>query len=205
LVAAQGRGRRRADELLEDADVENIMEAGAGRELQLNSNVVDDLLDAVRTNEVQLKLVGRGTGQGRRCPLPEAECPVADLVVHRPMVLVVHTLLDRLRLFEAIANIVEECSTFLHLLSNSCHARLAGLIRADSQRVAAIDHAERCLLERRLEGGVCRCTQTTEASVANARGDHVGDMPKSPSSQYGLKAQEDIDPRGIRVTNGPMR
>jgi hypothetical protein len=33
----------------------------------------------------------------------------------------------------------------------------------------------------------------------------VGDMPKSPSSQYGLKAQEDIDPRGIRVTNGPMR
>jgi hypothetical protein len=33
----------------------------------------------------------------------------------------------------------------------------------------------------------------------------VGDMPKSPSSQYGLKAQEDIDPRGIRVTNLPMR
>jgi hypothetical protein len=30
-------------------------------------------------------------------------------------------------------------------------------------------------------------------------------MPKSPLSQYGLKAQEDIDPRGIRVTNGPMR
>jgi hypothetical protein len=33
----------------------------------------------------------------------------------------------------------------------------------------------------------------------------VGDMPKSPSSQYGLKAQEDIDPREIRVTNGHMR
>ena len=33
----------------------------------------------------------------------------------------------------------------------------------------------------------------------------VGDMSKSPSSQYGLKAQEDIDPRGIRVTNEPMR
>ena len=33
----------------------------------------------------------------------------------------------------------------------------------------------------------------------------IGDMPKSPSSQYGLKAQEDIDPRGIRVTNVPMR
>jgi hypothetical protein len=34
--------------------------------------------------------------------------------------------------------------------------------------------------------------------------EYVGDMPQSPSSQYGLKAQEDIDPRGIRVTNGPM-
>ena len=33
----------------------------------------------------------------------------------------------------------------------------------------------------------------------------VGDMPKSPSSQYGLKVREDIDPRGIRVTKGPMR
>jgi hypothetical protein len=33
----------------------------------------------------------------------------------------------------------------------------------------------------------------------------VGDMPKRPSSQYGLKAQEDIDPKGIRVTNGTMR
>jgi hypothetical protein len=33
----------------------------------------------------------------------------------------------------------------------------------------------------------------------------VGDMPKSPSSQYDLKAQEDIDPRGIRVTYGPIR
>ena len=32
----------------------------------------------------------------------------------------------------------------------------------------------------------------------------VGDMPKSPSSQYGLKAQVDIDPKEIRVTNGPI-
>ena len=33
----------------------------------------------------------------------------------------------------------------------------------------------------------------------------VGDMLKSPSSQYDLKSQEDNDPRGIRVTNEPMR
>ena len=36
---------------------------------------------------------------------------------------------------------------------------------------------------------------------------HFGGYPFSgyPSSQYGLKAQEDIDPREIMVTNGPMR
>jgi hypothetical protein len=27
------------------------------------------------------------------------------------------------------------------------------------------------------------------------RNNSVGDMPESPSSQYGLKAQEDIDPK----------
>ena len=68
--------------------------------------------------------------------------------------LVVDTLLDRLCLFEAIADVVEEGCVVLHLLGNSSNARLAGLIRADGRRVAAIDHAERCLPERRLEGGV---------------------------------------------------
>ena len=33
----------------------------------------------------------------------------------------------------------------------------------------------------------------------------VGDMPKSPSSQCGLKAQKDIDPREIKLTNRLMR
>ena len=41
--------------------------------------------------------------------------------------------------------------------------------------------------------------------MGGAAGSGVSDMPRSPSSQYGLKAQEDIDPRGIRVTNEPMR
>ena len=33
----------------------------------------------------------------------------------------------------------------------------------------------------------------------------VADMAKNLSSQYGLKAQEHIDPRGIKITNDPMR
>ena len=49
----------------------------------------------------------------------------------------------------------------------------------------------------------CDCDGAREPKQFDDGG--VGDMPKSPSSQYDLKAQEDIDPRGIRVTNGPMR
>jgi hypothetical protein len=52
----------------------------------------------------------------------------------------------------------------------------------------------------------CSYLQTFTICLSGSESsESVGDMPKSPSSQYGLKAQEDIDPRGIRVTNGPMR
>jgi hypothetical protein len=49
-----------------------------------------------------------------------------------------------------------------------------------------------------------RCEMGTSGEQEE-KGKSVSDMPKSPSSQYGLKDQEDIDPRVIRVTNGPMR
>ena len=55
-------------------------------------------------------------------------------------------------------------------------------------------------------GGVRGSAGAPPAGPGRISGERrVGDMPKSPSSQYGLKAQKDIDPRGIRVTNGPMR
>ena len=50
---------------------------------------------------------------------------------------------------------------------------------------------------------MCGLASFTSHPLAENR--TVGDMPKSPSSQYGLKAQEDIDPRGIRVTNEPIK
>ena len=50
-------------------------------------------------------------------------------------------------------------------------------------------------------GFFCAFSTFADSSAAPT----VGDMPKSPSSQYGLKAQEDINLRGIRVTNGHMR
>jgi len=70
--------------------------------------------------------------------------------------------------------------------------------------MSSINEREIALLNRILEISFCR-------RLSRATGFYqspmmcVGDMSKSPSSQYDLKAQEDIDPKGIRVTNGPMR
>ena len=70
------------------------------------------------------------------------------------MVLVVDTLLDRLCLLQAIADVLEESSAFLHLLSHRSNASLAGLIRADGRGIPAVDHPERGVAKRSLEGGV---------------------------------------------------
>jgi hypothetical protein len=58
-----------------------------------------------------------------------------------------------------------------------------------------------------------RMWQSSIRGTGSCHGNDVGDMPraivgdmaKSPSLQYSLKAQEDIDSRGIRVTNALMR
>jgi hypothetical protein len=47
------------------------------------------------------------------------------------VVLVINALLDRLRLFQAIADVVEEGSALLHFLSHRSDPSLAGLIRTD--------------------------------------------------------------------------
>jgi hypothetical protein len=72
------------------------------------------------------------------------------------MVLVVDALLNRLCLFKAIADVVEESCTFFHLLDDRCDAGLTGLIRADGRGVPAIDHMKRRVAERGLVGSVVR-------------------------------------------------
>jgi hypothetical protein len=63
------------------------------------------------------------------------------------MVMVVDALLNRLCLFKAIADVVEEGRTLFHLLGNRCDAGLAGLIGADGRGVPAIDHTKRRVTE----------------------------------------------------------
>jgi hypothetical protein len=49
-------GRRRAHELLQEAHMEHVVEAGSWRQLQLIGNIVDDGGDAVRPKEARLEL-----------------------------------------------------------------------------------------------------------------------------------------------------
>jgi hypothetical protein len=73
--------------------------------------------------------------------------PIADLEGHWPVVLVVDALLNRLCLFKAVADVVEEGRTLFHLLGNRCNAGLTGLIGADGRGVPAIDHTKRSVAE----------------------------------------------------------
>ena len=66
------RGWRRAHELLEKADVEDVVEACAGRKLQVVGDLVDDGSDAVRPVEARLQLAGRRDVEGGRSALPKA-------------------------------------------------------------------------------------------------------------------------------------
>ena len=72
--------RRRPLELLEEADVEHVVKMSPRRQGEADSDVVDQLDDAVGPVEPRFKLARGGLDQGRRRTLPEAEeRPVAHL------------------------------------------------------------------------------------------------------------------------------
>jgi hypothetical protein len=60
-------------ELLVETDVKHIVQPGARREGQMNSDIVDELDDAVRTEVARLELFGDGLGNGRGRPLTETK------------------------------------------------------------------------------------------------------------------------------------
>jgi hypothetical protein len=135
--------------------MEHIMKASAGRKLQPYIHLVDELRHLVRPDVPRLELPYCGAWKGCCCPLSKAKkSPIANLEGHWSMVLVVDALLNRLCLFKAIVDVVEESCTFFHLLGNRCDTGLVGLIRADGRGVPAIDHTKRRVAERGLVGGV---------------------------------------------------
>ena len=70
--------------------MKDIMDAGAGWQVEADGDIVDELGDAVGAEEAQLELAGGSLGKERRRPLPEPkERPVAHLVLDVTMGLVV--------------------------------------------------------------------------------------------------------------------
>lgn len=88
--------------------MENVVDAGAGKQLEAVGDVVDDGNDAVGPIEAWLELPCRRCLEGGGDPLAKAKPePVVDRVADLTMVLVVVALVDRLGLFEAVAGVDE--------------------------------------------------------------------------------------------------
>ena len=141
--------------LLEDTDMEHIVNASSGRQVEANGDVVDDLGDAIWPVVSGLQLAGARVGQGGDRAVSEAKKdPIAhhvgDVAV-RPVVVV---LLDLLRLFEAMTHIRQELVTVGDGAGHSRHPGVPRLIRPDRRRVTPIYNPERGVLERALVGGV---------------------------------------------------
>ena len=142
---------RRPIELLEEPHVKHIVYPCTSRQSLADSDVIDELDDAVGSKVARLELPDDGLRDGRGCPLSKTkEGPIAHLVLHVPMKLVVVLLLDGLCLLQVISDIREELITLLHGLSDHSHARIACLIRSDGRRVVLIDDAKRSVSERHL-------------------------------------------------------
>ena len=132
-----------ADELLEEADVKDIVEPSARGQIKAHRDSVDELGDAVRLEEARLELPFSRLGQegGSMMTLAEQD-PIANRVGDGAVKLVGVALLDRLGLFQPIADVCEELVAVRHVLGDSNHTRLARLIGANGRRVAAIQHTE---------------------------------------------------------------
>jgi hypothetical protein len=61
------------DELLEGANVEDVMDPGLQRQLESYRNVVDELDDLIGPEVARLELAGGGLGQGRGSPLAKTK------------------------------------------------------------------------------------------------------------------------------------
>jgi hypothetical protein len=149
------RLRRLAHELLQKADMEDIMETSARRKLQAVGDVVDDGADAVQPVVARVKLARGGDLKGGGCAMMEAKPHlISNLKPQLPMILVVVVLVDGLGLLETQTNVREELVSYHNRLGHRRDTRIARLVRSDRRRVMAVDHSEGRVLERGLEGGV---------------------------------------------------
>jgi hypothetical protein len=135
---------RGAMELLQEANMEHIVQASLRWKGEADSDLVDQLGDAVGPEVARLKLAGGGLGQRRNRPLTKAEQhPIINLVRNSTMGLVVVTLLNRLSLLETSTDVGDEFLPFFHVLGNCCHPSVPRLVGPDGWWLAPVDDLER--------------------------------------------------------------
>ena len=123
--------------------MKDVVEPSARGQIKEHRDSVDELGDAVRPKEARLELPFGRLGQGGSSMMTLAEQdPIASRVRDEAMNLVVVALLDRLGLFQQIADVCEELIAVRHVFGDSNHTRLARLIGANGRRVATIHHTE---------------------------------------------------------------
>ena len=147
--------------------MEDVVEPSARGQSKAHRDSVDELSDAVRPEEARLELpFGHlGQGGGSMMTLVEQD-PIANHVGDKAAKLVVVALLDRLGLFQPIADVCEELVVVRHVLGDSNHTRLAPAHRSEwSAGHGHIPHGMAC---RGVKSGrtYCRCTWPWTASRA---------------------------------------
>jgi hypothetical protein len=135
--------------------MEDIMKASTLGQCETHHDIVNEFDHLIGPVEPRLELPGGLQRQGRWSAMPKAEeRPVPDLIHHRPVVGVVVLLVDCLRLFQPVPDIVEELRSFLHAAGDRRNPGLTRLIRPYGRRIPAVDDAERRVVQGRLERGV---------------------------------------------------
>ena len=152
---SRGNGRGSTHELLQEPDVEDIVQPGAGRELEAVGDVVDDGRDAVRPIVPGSQLPFGDAVEGGRGAMAETKPdPITHAVMNFAVMLVVEPLVDGLSLLQPGPGISQHFIVFSHGLGHHSHPGFARLIGTDGGWLTAVDELEWRGLERGLKGGV---------------------------------------------------
>ena len=147
--------------------MKDVVELSARGQIKAHRDNVDELGDAVWLKEARLELpFGRLGQEGDSMMVLAEQDPIANRVGDRAVKLVVVALLDRLGLFQPIADVCEELVVVRHVLGDSNHTRLAPAHRSEwSAGHGHIPHGMAC---RGVKSGrtYCRCTWPWTASRA---------------------------------------
>lgn len=135
--------------------MESIVQTSSWRQGATERHIINLLDDLIGAEEALTELAARGFGQGPMWTVMKTKPnPITNGELLRTMGAIIGCLGDRLSLLEPEAHIFKERVALGHGLGNSRHPDLTVVVGADAWRIPTIDHAERCLLKRSVEGGV---------------------------------------------------